>query len=97
MAAIERKDVEYVADLARLALDEEEKALFQTQLGQILEYAEALAEVETEGVEPTAHAVPLQNVLREDVARPSLPKEDVLKNAPDQRDGFFIVPRILEE
>lgn len=97
MAEIERKDVEYVAELARLALNESEKELFQSQLGQILEYADVLADVDTEGVEPMAHAVPVHNVLRGDRARPSLSKEKVLKNAPDEQDGFFKVPRILEE
>ena len=97
MALIDEKDVAYVADLARLALSDEERALFVDQLGQILEYAQALARVDTEGVEPTVHAVPLQNVLRADRTRPSLPKELVLANAPDVQDGCFRVPRILEE
>lgn len=97
MASIERKDVEYVADLARLALNDEEKSLFVEQLGQILEYAEALSEVPTDGVEPTAHAVPVQNVLRDDEDRPSWPKEQILANAPHEQDGYFRVPRILEE
>src|SRR5690606_40722324 len=75
MAAIEREDVERVARLARLALTEEEKALFQEQLGAILEHVRALQEVDTEGVEPTPYAVQLTNVLRPDRARPSMPRE----------------------
>jgi len=97
VAAIERKDVEHVARLARLALTEEEKELFQKQLGAILEYAQALAEVDTEGVEPTPYAVYLTNVVRADEVRPSMPREKVLANAPKARDGYFHVPRILDE
>lgn len=97
MARIEREEVERVAELARLALSEDEKELFCEQLGQILEYARELARVNTEGVEPTVHAVQLQNVFRADVNRPSLPKEQVLANAPEVQDGYFRVPRILEE
>ncbi|MBO2522159.1 MAG: Asp-tRNA(Asn)/Glu-tRNA(Gln) amidotransferase subunit GatC [Clostridia bacterium] len=97
MAAIEREDVERVARLARLALTEEEKALFQEQLGAILEHVRALQEVDTEGVEPTPYAVQLTNVLRPDRARPSMPREQALANAPQEMDGYFFVPRILEE
>lgn len=97
MAIIDRKDVEHVARLARLALTEEEKELFQKQLGAILEHAQALAEVDTEGVEPTAYAIYLTNVLRADAVRPSMPREKVLANAPKATDGYFHVPRILEE
>jgi len=97
VARIDREEVERVAELARLALDDEEKELFCEQLGQILEYARELAAVDTEGVEPTVHAVELHNVLRADVVRPSLPREEVLANAPEVQDGYFRVPRILEE
>lgn len=92
-----REDVERVARLARLGLTEVEKERLQRDLSQILETFEALKRVPTEGVEPTAHLVPLQNVLRADEVRPSLPPEQVLANAPETRDGFFRVPRILEE
>lgn len=97
MATIDREVVERVAHMARLALTEEEIALFQAQLGSILEYAQAVNELDTEGVEPTAHAVAVTNVLRDDAVRPSLPKEAVLANAPDAQDGCFRVPRIMEE
>jgi len=97
MARITKADVERVADLARLALDEDEKELFVDQLGQILAYAEELARVPTDGVEPTAHAVPVKNVFRPDEARPSLPVEKALANAPRRHDDLFYVPRILEE
>ncbi len=97
MAIIERKDVEHIARLARLALSEEEKELIQRQLETILEYAAILNEVNTDGVEPSAHVVALTNVLRPDVRRPSMPKEKALANAPEARDGYFYVPRILDE
>jgi len=97
MARITERDVEHVAELARLSLDEREKALFVDQLGQILAYAEELAKVPTDGVEPTAHAVPLRNVFRRDEVKPSLPRDLVFANAPIEQDGHFKVPRILEE
>ncbi len=97
MARITKADVEYVAELARIALDEDEKELFVDQLGQILAYAQELAEVSTDNIEPTAHAVPMRNVFRSDRARPSLPTEKVFANAPREQDGHFYVPRILEE
>lgn len=92
-----REDVERLARMARLGLTEEEKERLQQDLSQILRAFEGLRQVPTEGVEPTAHLVPLQNVLRADEVRPSLPREQVLANAPETRDGFFRVPRILEE
>ncbi|HEY8532066.1 MAG TPA: Asp-tRNA(Asn)/Glu-tRNA(Gln) amidotransferase subunit GatC, partial [Limnochorda sp.] len=70
---------------------------FQQDLSQILDAFDVLRRVPTEGVEPTAHVVPLYNVLRADEVRPSMPREQVLANAPEARDGFFRVPRILEE
>jgi aspartyl-tRNA(Asn)/glutamyl-tRNA(Gln) amidotransferase subunit C len=90
------KDVEHVAALARLELSDEEKTLYTEQLNAILEYAEQLNALDTDGVEPTSHAVPLHNVLREDVAKPSLPIEKVMLNAPDEEDGQFKVPAVLE-
>ena len=66
-------------------------------MSQILAHFESLRNLDTEGVEPTAHAVPLRNVLREDEVRPSLAREQVLQNAPQVQDGYFKVPRIMEE
>ena len=93
---ISKKDVGHVARLARLRLTEEEKEKFGKQLNQILKYVEKLNELDTENVEPTSHVVPLQNVLREDEVKPSLPVEDVLSNAPDKKGNYFKVPRIIE-
>jgi aspartyl-tRNA(Asn)/glutamyl-tRNA(Gln) amidotransferase subunit C len=89
-------EVEHVAELARLSLTAEEKALFREQLSAILDYAAVLQDVDTSAIPPTATVLPLQNVMRDDVARPSLPQADVLANAPDARDGFFAVRQILQ-
>jgi len=91
-----KMDVEKVARLARLELSEEEKATFGSQLEQILTYMEQLNRLDTSGVEPTSHAIPVYNVFREDEVRPSLPQEEVLAIAPDEEDGHFKVPRIIE-
>jgi aspartyl-tRNA(Asn)/glutamyl-tRNA(Gln) amidotransferase subunit C len=90
-------EVEHVARLARLDLAPDEKERMRGQLDAILGYVEQLRRVDTTGVEPTAHVLPLVNVLREDEVRPSYPVEAVLANAPEAEDGQFRVPRILEE
>lgn len=88
-------EVEHVAELARLSLTGEEKALFRDQLSAILDHAAVLQAVDTSAIAPTATVLPLRNVMREDATRESLPQEDVLANAPDVRDGFFTVRAIL--
>ncbi|OXM83947.1 Asp-tRNA(Asn)/Glu-tRNA(Gln) amidotransferase subunit GatC [Paenibacillus rigui] len=90
------QNVEHVAKLARLELSEQEKQKFTEQLNAILKYAEKLNELDTDNVEPTSHPMPLVNVMREDVSRPSLPIEKVLLNAPDEEDGQIKVPAVLE-
>ena len=95
MATLSRADVEHVAHLARLGLTAEELSLLEGQLNHILDQYAKLAELDTDAIAPTAQTIELENILREDVARPSMPPEDVLANAP-QRDGdFFVVPAIL--
>ncbi len=94
---ISREDVAHVARLARLEVSGEEQATFARQLSAILTYIDQLKQVDTAGVEPTATVLPTDNVFRDDVARPSLPREQALANAPDQADGFFRVPKIIEE
>ena len=89
-------EVDHVAELARLSLTPEEATLFREQLSAILDYAAVLQEVDTSAVPPTATVLPLRNVMRDDVVRPSLPQEDVLANAPDAREGFFAVRQILQ-
>jgi aspartyl-tRNA(Asn)/glutamyl-tRNA(Gln) amidotransferase subunit C len=91
-----RDQVEHVARLARLALGDAEKDLFARQLGEVLLYMERLNEVETDGVEATSHVVDLENVSREDVPEPPLAARDVISNAPETRDGMFIVPPVIE-
>ncbi|MDR3601949.1 MAG: Asp-tRNA(Asn)/Glu-tRNA(Gln) amidotransferase subunit GatC [Desulfosporosinus sp.] len=91
---ISREDVEYVAALARLELTEQETQEYTEQLNSILGYAAMLERLDTDGVVPTAHAVPLHNVLREDQVSPSIPQEKALQNAPDADEGFFRVPKI---
>jgi aspartyl-tRNA(Asn)/glutamyl-tRNA(Gln) amidotransferase subunit C len=95
MAAAEI-NVKYVAHLARLALTSDEEVKLTAQLSNILGYIEKLRELDVSGVEPTAHAVPMVNVTRADEIRPSLAHEDVLRNAPRQANGLFIVPKIVE-
>jgi aspartyl-tRNA(Asn)/glutamyl-tRNA(Gln) amidotransferase subunit C len=90
------KEVEHVANLARLELSETEKEQFAGQLNAILKYAEKLNGLNTDGIEPTSHVLPLANVMREDVVKPSWPIEKVLLNAPEEEDGQFKVPAVLE-
>ena len=94
---ITQKEVEHVAKLARLELSEDEKGIFTRQLSAILTYMDQLKTLDTRGVEPTMTVLPTENVLRDDEVRPSLPQERALANAPEQADGFFRVPRILED
>lgn len=90
-------EVRHVAKLARLKCSDEEIHRFTGQLGAILEYVDQLGEVDTAGVEPLAHCLPVANVLRADEARESLPNNEALQNAP-QRDGaFFAVPKVLSD
>jgi aspartyl-tRNA(Asn)/glutamyl-tRNA(Gln) amidotransferase subunit C len=90
-------EVEHVAHLARLRLSAEELEKMRTDLSAILDHIDMLKEVDVSEVAPTAQVTDLLNVMREDVVRPSLPREDVLANAPDQRDGMFRVKAIFEE
>ena len=89
-------DVHYVAHLARLQLSAEEAAQFQKQLDQILDYIHQIRQIDVSAVEPTAHAVQVQNVFRKDVVQPGLDHETVMANAPDQANGQFRVPKIVE-
>lgn len=89
-------NIDYVANLARLALTPEEKEKFSRQLGDVLHHIEQLAKVDVTGVEPTAHAFPVENVWAEDVARPGLAVADALRNAPAQRENMISVPKVVE-
>ncbi len=88
--------VEHVAKLARLALTDDEKKLYAEQLSKIIDYFDELKAVNTDGVEPMAHALNIVNVLREDVVKTPPGRDLLLKNAPDQENGYFKVPKIGE-
>jgi aspartyl-tRNA(Asn)/glutamyl-tRNA(Gln) amidotransferase subunit C len=94
-ARISLDDVRHVAKLSRLALSEEEIHRFGGQLESILGYVAKIGQIDMKDVEPMAHALPLQNVLREDVIEASLPVEEVLKNAPQTDGPFFRVPKVI--
>jgi aspartyl-tRNA(Asn)/glutamyl-tRNA(Gln) amidotransferase subunit C len=93
---ITREQVEHVARLARLELTEEEKALFTSQLDEILAYVDKLNELNTDGIVPTSHAVPMENAFREDVVAASIGIDKALANAPDRSESFFRVPKVIE-
>ncbi|WP_332633312.1 Asp-tRNA(Asn)/Glu-tRNA(Gln) amidotransferase subunit GatC [Halalkalibacter flavus] len=96
MSRIQEEQVKHVANLARLAITEDEAKMFTEQLDAIITFAEQLNELDTTGVEPTTHVLDMKNVLREDKPEKGLPVEDVLKNAPDHEDGQIRVPSIIE-
>ena len=94
--ALSKKDVEHVAALARLGLSEEEKQLFVSQLSSILDYAETINKLKTEGVPPTSHSIPMKNVFREDKVKEFDDKRSIIRNAPSEETGMYSVPRIME-
>lgn len=93
---ISKQEVEHVARLARLELSEKEKDQLTDQLSNILTYVEKLNELDTRGVEPTAHVLDISNVMRDDVPGVSLPQDMALANAPEKAAGHFKVPKIIE-
>lgn len=97
MAKITTDDVEYVAGLAQLILDDDTKERLVQEMGNILSYMDKLNELDTSDVEPMLHVLNLQNVYREDIVGESLPRDVALSNAPDHDGEFFLVPRILDQ
>ncbi|HEV8539247.1 MAG TPA: Asp-tRNA(Asn)/Glu-tRNA(Gln) amidotransferase subunit GatC [Bacteroidota bacterium] len=93
--AVTVQDVEHVAKLARLEFSAGEKEKLTHHLNEILAYMEKLNELDTTGVKPLSHVIDLQNVMREDVVQPSLPREEVLMNAPEKTEKFFKVPKVI--
>ena len=89
-------DVEHVARLARLELDEEEKKLFAGQMGAIFDYVEKLKDLNTDDILPTSHAVPVENAFRDDEICPSIGVAKALANAPDRVESFYRVPKVME-
>jgi aspartyl-tRNA(Asn)/glutamyl-tRNA(Gln) amidotransferase subunit C len=94
--SLSAEEVRWVAQLARLELSESELALMTKQLSAIMDYVNQLKQVNTEGVEPLAHPLPVQNVFRPDEPALSLTALEALANAPERRDGFYVVPAVLE-
>ena len=94
--SLSRAEVEHVAKLARLELSEEELALFEEQLSKILDHAQIVTGLDTEGVNPTFSTMPLENVFRPDEVVPPMSQEEALANAPAPEDGYFRVPRIRD-
>ena len=93
-SALTNEEVEHIAELAKIELTESEKELFRDQLGRILDYFRKIDELDLKNVEPTTHVIDASNVFRDDEPRPSLPPEDVLKNAPDKEGRYFRAPRV---
>lgn len=93
--AVTKKEVEQIAELARLQLDESELEDYTIHLNKILEYVEKLNELDTENVKPLSHPIEGENVFREDVAKTSVDREEALKNAPSKDDEFFKVPKVI--
>lgn len=93
--SVTRKDVEYIAELAKLKFQDEELDSFTSQLNQILKYIEKLDELDTENVEPLSHPIENENVLRKDEVKPCVNRDEALKNAPDKNEEFFKVPKVI--
>lgn len=97
MAKITPEDVDYIAGLAQLEIDDETRQRLVVELNDILSYMDKLNELDTTGVEPMMHAIPMTNVYRDDVVGPSLDREKALMNAPKSDGEYFLVPRILDQ
>lgn len=94
---VSEQDIQTVAGLSRLKIRPDESAKVIEQLDEFLTYVDNLKAIDTEKIQPTTYALPMKNVFREDTVRPSLDRELALSNAPLQEDGYFKVPRVLEE
>ena len=93
---VSKKDIDTVASLSRLNIRDDEVDDVMSQLDKFLTYVDNLKSVDTSNIEPTTYALPMQNVFRADVVKPSLPRDAALSNAPLREDGYFKVPRVLE-
>ncbi len=93
---IDDKLIEYLEALARLELTDAEKEKAKKDLSDILQYIDLLNELDTDGVTPMSHVLPIQNVMREDEVKPSFAREDILKNAPQQKNGCYKVPKAVD-
>jgi aspartyl-tRNA(Asn)/glutamyl-tRNA(Gln) amidotransferase subunit C len=97
MATLTRADVEHVAYLARLGLTDDEIDRLVGQLGHILDQYAVLSELDTDAIPPTAQTIEVENILRDDLVRPSLSVEEAVANAPERSGGYFVVPAVLGE
>lgn len=93
---ISDETIEYVGILAKLELSDDEKEQAKKDMGSMLDYIDKLNELDTEGVEPMSHVFPVKNVFREDVVTNEDTREKILKNAPEEKDGSFMVPRTVD-
>ena len=93
---IDRNLVEYLEKLGRIRLTEEEKVAAEKDLQDILTYIDPLNELDTDGIEPASHSFPVANVMRDDIVTNKADTENILKNAPDSKDGCFVVPKTVE-
>ncbi len=93
---ITQKDVKYIANLSRLSMSDEEIETLGSQLNAIIQYVEQLNTLDCSDIEPTSHAIPLNNVVRDDLLTTSLSPKDAMKNAPDHKEKFYRVPKIIE-
>lgn len=93
---ISHEEIQKIALLSRLAIKEDQMDAVGTQLNDILSYMDLISQVDVEGVQPTAHAVTMQNVMRDDVVQPSFTNEQALLNAPEPEDGYFKVPKVIQ-
>ncbi len=94
--AISKETIEYVANLSRIELGEEELKKFSEQLAAILDFIDKLKNADISNVSPTSHILPLNNILREDSPRESLPATQALANAPQEKNNFYVVPKVIE-
>lgn len=94
--SVSKEEVKHIANLSRLIFTDEELEKYTTDLSNIVDFANTLAEVNVEGVKPTAHILDIQNVFREDVTNPSYDREEILKNAPTKDGGCVSVPKVVE-
>ena len=92
---IDDTTIDYVGILAKLALSDEEKEQAKKDMGRMLDYIDKLGELDTEGVEPMTHLFPVQNIFREDVVTNGDDRDSMLKNAPGEKDGMFVVPKTI--
>ena len=93
---ISDETIEYVGILAKLELSDEEKEAAKSDMGRMLDYIDTLGELDTDDVEPMSHAFPVQNVFREDVVTGTDIRDQILKNAPEEKDGMFVVPKTFD-